>query len=143
MSASQGRVLLAVSAQTRRRLLTAFAGYDLVWAQTEAEVRAALCAGRYDLSVVGSHFDESHTFDIVRELRHADPGLRIVCVRGRPFPGALGHSTMKAFRSACQAEGVCAVIDLLDYAEDDVSNGAIRAIFERELCANPPPAASA
>jgi len=141
MSASQGRVLLAVSAQTRRRLLTAFAGYELAWARTEVEVRAALSTGRFDLAVVGSHFDESHTFDIVRELREADRGLRIVCVRGRPFPGALGHSTMKAFRSACEAEGVCAVIDLLDYPDDDTSERAIRELFEQQLCAASPPAA--
>jgi len=141
MSATQGRVLLAVSAQTRGRVLACLAGYEFAWARTEVEVRAALCTGHFDLAVVGSHFDESHTFDIVRELRHADPGLRIVCVRGRPFPGALGHSTMKAFRTACEAEGVCAVIDLLDYPEDDASNRAIRALFERQLLAASPPAA--
>jgi len=138
MSATQGRVLLAVSAQTRRRLLSAFAGYEVAWAQTEAEVRAALCTSHFDLAVVGSHFDESNTFDIVRGLRHADPALRIVCVRGRPFPGALGHSTMKAFRTACEAEGVCAVIDLLDYPEDDAGKRAICALFEQQLCAAPP-----
>jgi hypothetical protein len=105
MSATQGRVLLAVSAQTRRRVLSAFAGYEVAWAQTEAEVRAALCTSHFDLAVVGSHFDESHTFDIVRGLRRADPALRIVCVRGRPFPGALGRSTMKAFRARLRGGG--------------------------------------
>jgi len=131
MSAMRGGVLLAVSAQTRRRLLPAFAGHELAWAQTVGEARAASSARHFDLAVVGSHFDESHTFDIVRDLRRADPGLRIVCVRGRPFPGALGRWTMNAFRSACEAEGVCAVVDLLDYPDDDAGNRAVGALFEQ------------
>jgi len=131
MSAMQGHVLLAVSAQTRRRLLPAFAGHGLAWAQTVGEARAALSAQRFDLAVVGSHFDESHTFEIVRDLRRADPELRIVCVRSKPFPGALGRWTMNAFRSACEAEGVHAVVDLLDYPDDDAGNRAIGALFER------------
>jgi len=133
MPATQGRVLLAVSAETRRRLLPAFAGHEVVWARTVGEVRAAMSPPRFDLAVVGSHFDESHTFDMIHDLRQADPGLRIVCVRARPFPGALGRSTMNAFRAACEAEGVCAVFDLLDYPENADGARAIRALFEREL----------
>ena len=132
MSAIQGRVLLAVSARTRDRVLPCLAGCETVWAQTVGEVRAAL-ARRFDLVIVGSHFDESHTFDIVAQIQAADRPPPIVCVRGRPFPGALGESTMQAFRAACGAVGVRLVIDLLDYADDPAGNRAIGALFERLL----------
>jgi len=38
---------------------------------------------------------------------------------------------MNAFRTACEAEGVYAVVDLLDYPEDDAGNRAIGALFEQ------------
>jgi len=131
MSANPGRVLLAVSPQTRIRLQIILEGYDATWATTFSEVRAAAEREEFDLVVVGSHFEESSTFEIVRDLRRADPELRIVCVRSKPFPGALGRWTMNAFRSACEAEGVHAVVDLLDYPDDDAGNRAIGALFER------------
>jgi len=144
MSALQGRILLAVSAHTRDRLLPCLAGCEFVWAQTVAEVRAA-AVEHFDMVVVGSHFDESHTFDILSLIREAAPAPRIVCVRGRPFPGALGESTMNAFRAACEALGVSLVIDLLDYPEGPAGNEAIRALFEKQLAgaASPPAAARA
>lgn len=145
MSATQGRILLAVSAHTRDRLLPCLPACETVWAQTAAEVRAAVAGRRFAMVVVGSHFDESHTFDILALLRTADPAPRIVCVRGRPFPGALGESTMNAFRAACGALGVSLVIDLLNYPEEPAGNDAIRALFEKQLAgaASPPAAARA
>ena len=144
MSAMQGRFLLAVSAGTRERLLPCLTGCQIVWAQTAGEVRAAVARERFDVVVVGSHFDESHTFDILALIRAADPAAHIVCVRGRPFPGALRESTMHAFRTACEALGVSLVVDLLDYPDDQAGNDAIRALFERDLAgaASPPPAAA-
>lgn len=133
MSSMQGRVLLAVSAQTRERLLSCFPGCAIVWAQTAEEVRAAAGRESFDMVVVGSHFDESHTFDILALIREAHPAPRIVCVRGRPFPGALGRSTMQAFRAACEALGVDMVVDLLDYTDDEAGNLAIRTLFARRM----------
>ena len=142
MPAVQGRVLLAVSAQTRKRLLPCLSGYEIVWAQTVGEVRVAAAQQRFDLVIVGSHFDESHTFDIVRHVRDVYPGACIACVRGRPFPGALGKSTLKAFRSACEALGVGVVVDLFDYPDSEAGSRAIGALFERQLAnvASPPAA---
>lgn len=132
MSAMQGRALLAVSALTRQRLLPCLAGMELEWAETAAQVCAAAAREHFDLFVVGSHFDESHTFDMVRKLNALQPGTRVVCVRGRAFPG-LGPSTMHAFRAACEALGVSAVIDLFDFPVGETGTRAIRAIIEQTL----------
>src|SRR6185436_12241616 len=119
MSANPGRVLLAVSPQTRIRLQIILEGYDATWATTFSEVRAAAEREEFDLVVVGSHFEESSTFEIVRYLRARCPRLRIACVRGAPFPAALGRSTMKAFEAASEVLGAALVIDLFDYPVDE------------------------
>jgi hypothetical protein len=129
----QGRLLLAVSARTLTRLQAVLAGCDVVWARTVGEVRAALGSGRFDLAIVGSHFDESHTFDIVRLVRERDANTCIVCVRARPFPPALGASTMKAFQVAAGVLGAAAVLDLLDYPDDDAGNRTVRELLERQM----------
>jgi hypothetical protein len=141
MSPAQGHVLLALSAQTRDRVLACLAGCDTVWAQTFAEVRAAMDRRHFDLIVIGTHFEESSTFDILRHARERDPEARLVCVRGRPFPPALGRSTMRAFEAASEVLGAALVIDLFDYPDDEDGNRAIGALFERQLLAASPPAA--
>jgi len=141
MSATQGRVLLAVSAWTLTRMQVILAGRDTVWARTAGEVRAALDTGHFDLAVVGSHFDESHTFDIVRLVHERDASTPIMCVHGRPFPPALGDSTMKAFKVAAEVLGVAAVVDLLDYPDDEAGNRAVRAMLTCASASSSQPAA--
>jgi hypothetical protein len=133
MPALQGRILLAVSAQALTRLQDILAGYDTRWARTIGEARAALEAGHFDLAIVGSHFDESHTFDIVGLVRERDANTRIVCVRGRPFRPALGRSTIKAFEAASEVLGASLVVDLLDYPDDEGGNRAVRALIDRQI----------
>lgn len=143
MSANPGRVLLAVSPQTRTRLQLILEGYDVTWATTFTDVRAAVERTEFDLVVVGSHFDASSTFEIVRYIRAQRPRLRIACVRGAPFPAALGPATMKAFSTASEVLGAGLVVDLFDYPDDAVGNGRIRGLLEAQISASPsvPPAA--
>jgi hypothetical protein len=131
MSATQGRVLLAVSARTLTRMQVILAGCDTVWARTAGEVHAALATGPFGLAIVGSHFDESHTLDIVRVLHEHDAHIRIFCVRAQPFPRPLERSTMKGLRAAAEVLGAAAVLDLLDYPDDEAGNRAVRAMLTR------------
>ena len=82
MPATQGRVLIAVSPQTRARLDKILSGYDTTYAETFRAVQAVFAKGRFDLAVVGCRFDESSTFDAVQYVRQRDPEVRIACVRG-------------------------------------------------------------
>jgi hypothetical protein len=127
------RILLAISARTLTRLQAILAGCDTVWARTVGEVSAALDTGHFDLAIVGSHFDESHTLDIVRLLHEQDSNTRIVCVRARPFPAPLDRSTMKGLRAAAEVLGASAVLDLLDYPDDDAGNHTVRTLLERQI----------
>jgi hypothetical protein len=132
MSAMQGRVLVAVSAPTRERLVPCLTGHEVVWVETVGQVCAAAAHQHFDMAVIGTHFDESNAFGIIRHMKQADARIRILCVRGATFTG-LGPSAMHAFRAACEALGVCRVIDLIDYPPGESGTRAIREIFEQEL----------
>jgi ActR/RegA family two-component response regulator len=122
------RVLLATSVETQRRLARALQGFDVACAESAGEVRAALAAGRFDLIVVGAHFDESKALEVIAEIRRTPHGASLVCVRGTPFH-RVGRPAMEAFRMACEALGVRRVVDLLDYPDDEAGNQSIRTLL--------------
>jgi DNA-binding response OmpR family regulator len=64
------------------RAAALLARYEVTTARTTAEVQSALQKGEYGLLVVGSTFDDSRMFDLVREIRSEarHDALRIVCV---------------------------------------------------------------
>ena len=62
------------------RAAALLARHEVTTARTTAEVHAALQKGEYGLLVVGAAFDDSRMFDLVRDVRALQGGLRIVCV---------------------------------------------------------------
>src|SRR5256885_7123243 len=44
----------------------------------------------FDLIIVGTHFEESSAFDVLRYIRESETQAHIACVRGVPFHAALG-----------------------------------------------------
>ena len=128
MAARQVRVLVAVSPEARGRLAAVLRGYDVTWA---SDARDAVQYPN-DLIVLGSHFAESTALQMLEHIQAASPHARLVCVRGRPFPG-LGAATMDAYRAACEALGAVRVIDLLAYPDDTVGNARVRALFDELL----------
>jgi hypothetical protein len=127
------RVLLAVTPGTRQRLGTVLHGHQLTWVQTFDEVRAGLEQGRFDLVLIGAHFQESNAFDVLRLVTSMRPAPRIVCLRGAVPRSLLGKPSMDAFRIACEALGASLVLDLVDYPDDAAGNGAVRSLLEHEL----------
>ena len=128
MAARQVRVLVAVSPEARGRLAAVLRGYDVTWA---SDARDAVQYPN-DLIVLGSHFAESTALQMLERIKAASPHARLVCVRGRPFPG-LGAATMDAYRAACEALGAVRVIDLLAYSDDAAGNARVRALFDALL----------
>jgi len=126
-------VLLAVPPGARVRLASALRGHRLAWAETVEAVRAALERQRFDLIVVGAHFEESKPFEVLEHLAAARPASHIVCLRAVAPRVLLGKPAMRAFRAACEALGASLVLDLLDFPDSAAGNAAIRALLEREL----------
>jgi hypothetical protein len=122
-----------VTPGTRARLEAALRGLRLTWVGASDEVRAELTRGRFDLVVIGAHFDESTWCDALRFVTSSSPESRIVCLRGVVQGSLLGQPSIDAFRAACDALGAALVLDLVHYPDNEAGNRALRALFEREL----------
>ena len=127
------RLLVAVAGAARRRLERILAGHDVTFAATLKEVRAAWQPARFDAVLVGTHFDESTTFEALREVLGGERPPPVICVRVLPFGHGLGESTMHAFRAACSELGVSLVVDLFEYREDLAGDREVRGLLERTV----------
>src|SRR5439155_655467 len=95
-------ILVAVAGAARGRLERILAGHHVTFAATLKEVRAAWQLARIDAVLVGTHFDESTTFEALREVLGGDRRASVICVLPLPFGDGLGDSSMHAFRAACR-----------------------------------------
>jgi hypothetical protein len=121
---------VAVAGAARGRLARILARHDVTFAATLQELRAAWQPARFDAILVGTHFDESTTFEALREVLGGHRPPAVICVRALPFGHGLGKSTMRAFRAACHELGVILVLDLLEYREDAAGDREVRRILE-------------
>jgi len=126
-------ILLAVTPETHARLAAVLGGHDMAWAESFDKVCAELDRRHFDLIVIGAHFQESTSFDVLRVAAAARPASRIVCLRGVATRTLLGKPSMDAFRAACEALGAALVVDLLEYPDDAAGNAAVRALLEHQL----------
>jgi hypothetical protein len=124
-------LLVAVADDARARLAAILAGREIAFATTIEEVRERLRAQSVRALILGSHFDQSTALELLQTLSaEARP---VICVHAVPFGGRLGRSTFHAFRTACFALGARAVIDLLEYPDDDMGNARVRAAIDASL----------
>ena|SRR5439155_10642966 len=88
-------ILVAVAGAARGRLERILAGHHVTFAATLKEVRAAWQPARFDAVLVGTHFDESTTFEALREVLGGERPPAVICVRALPFghgPGRVHHA---------------------------------------------------
>ena len=120
-------ILVAVADPAQARLTDILVGHDLAFASTSAEVAALLAAQRFDLVLLGSHFAESSTFDVLeRVIRQSH--CPVVCIQAMPFPHGLGKSSFDAFREACLALGASLALNLLE-----LNDAQARALLEAQI----------
>ncbi|HVJ25876.1 MAG TPA: hypothetical protein VM756_18305 [Burkholderiales bacterium] len=121
-------ILVADQPDSDRRLAAILAGHELVFVRTLAEALRTLRARRFDLVLVGVHFDESRMFDLMREMTE---GTQVVCVRSQQFQS---HAiTLEGLEIAAKALGCTLFLDLTWYADDETGNGAVRKLLEALL----------
>lgn len=121
-------ILVADQPENDRRLSAILQGHELVFVRTLGEALRALPGRRFDLVLVGVHFDESRMFDLVRTLAE---GTQVICVRSQHF-----HSpaiTLEGLEIAAKALGCALFLDLTWYADDDTGNAAVRKLIEALL----------
>jgi DNA-binding response OmpR family regulator len=122
------RILIADRLESDRRLAAILAGNELVFVRTLGEAQRMLRERRFDLVLVGVHFDESRMFDLMREVTD---GTQVVCVRSQQFQS---HAiTLEGLEIAAKALGCALFLDLTWYADDETGNGAVRKLIDALL----------
>jgi CheY-like chemotaxis protein len=121
-------ILVADQPESDHRLSAILQGHDLVFVRTLGEALRALRGRRFDLLLIGVHFDESRMFDLMRELTE---GTQVVCVRSQQFQS---HAiTLEGLQIAAKALGCSLFLDLTWYADDDTGNAAVRSLIDALL----------
>jgi hypothetical protein len=130
------RVLVAVSPRAAQRMGRVLHGFEVELAHSVRGIAAALRRDRFDLVIVGAHFDRSNAMHAVTTVRSLACDVPLACVRAAPFSTGLGEGTLAAFRAASEELGVDCFVDLLEFPDDDAGNARARAVLERRcLCA--------
>jgi DNA-binding response OmpR family regulator len=122
------RILIADPPESDRRLAAILAGHELVFVRSLAEALRALREQRFDLVLVGVHFDESRMFDLMREMTE---GTQVVCVRSQQFQSPA--ITLEGLEIAAKALGCSLFLDLTWYADDETGNRAVRQLLDALL----------
>ena len=124
------RILLAVNPEATRRLAAILAGHDVIFVRTMEEAQAMLHARSFDLIAIGTRFDESRMFELLRHAVEMTTGTPIVCFRGILARHPKETVVVEGLLLGCQALGAASFHDFIDYPDDPARNGAIREIFE-------------
>ncbi len=122
------RILIADPPESDRRLADILEGHELVFVRSLGEALRTLRERRFDLVLVGVHFDESRMFDLMCEMTE---GTQVVCVRSQQFQSPA--ITLEGLEIAAKALGCTLFLDLTWYADDETGNRAVRKLLEALL----------
>jgi hypothetical protein len=141
MDPNKARILIACMPQAYTRLFAILAGHELSFATTLGDAQIALNGDRFDMIMVGVHFDESKMFDLLQVVK-ADGRqgqARLVCFRGIEAESDKSRILEANCQAACEAMDA-AFFDLAAFADDTHGNDAVRQIIRGLLLAESPAA---
>jgi hypothetical protein len=129
------RILLACVQQAQRRLFAILPEHELRFVSTLADAKAALKADGFDLIMIGTHFDESRVFDLLRHLKsdRRYSTVPVICFRGIKFAGTQDKSLLHIIEVACKAMGAAYFFDLVAFGDDALGNAGVRSVINRVL----------
>lgn len=81
------------------------AAHDVTYTPSYPEAISAIETNRYDLIIVGMHFDESRMFEVIRHIRHQGENVDTPVVGVRGMPTDLSENMHKAVEHAVEALG--------------------------------------
>lgn len=135
MLPKRARILVACAERAYRRLLLILVDQELTYARNFTDAEAALKADGFDLIMIGSRFDESRMFDLLRYLK-ADPkysAIPVICFRGIRFAAREDESLLRIVEMACKEIGANCFLDLAAFPHDKAGDDAVRNIINRLL----------
>lgn len=126
------RILVATNPEGQQRLAAILSGHDAVFVHTMAEAQSVLASRPFDLILIGTRFDESRMFELVRHVKSDEKlaGTCVVCFRGILGRHPKETVVVEGLVLGCQALGAASFHDFIDYPDDAAGNRAIREIFE-------------
>jgi hypothetical protein len=129
----KARILLASVEAAHIRLAAILAGHELTFVTTLTDAQAALDTHNFDLVMIGTQFDESKVFDLLRCVRANGKysGVPVICFRGVKFAAAEGKFMLRTIEMACREMGASCFFDLPAFVNDKLGNAKVRSIIRR------------
>lgn len=127
------KILIAAFPGARTRIEKVLKGHELVFADTMAEAIARLDRERFDMVLIGTQFDESRMFDLLRYLQSAAKrhnSTSIVCFRGMISVPASETAVVEGLSLGCRLLGASGFYDFAGYPKDEEGNATVRRILE-------------
>ena len=126
------RILVAANPEGHPRVAAILSGHELTFVETMDEAHSVLAARAFDLVLIGTRFDESRMFELVRYVKSVEKlaGTPVVCYRGILARHPKETVVVEGLVLGCQALGAASFHDFIDYRDDAAGNKAIREIFE-------------
>jgi hypothetical protein len=131
----KARILLASVQQTHRRFRAILPEHELSCVSSFTDAKGALEADGFNLIIVGTHFDESKVFDLLRAVKADAKYARVpvICFRGVKFAATQDKSLLHIVEVACNEMGAAHFFDLVAFSDDAPGNAAVRRIINRVL----------
>lgn len=136
--APRTRILIADVPEVAERLGRVLAGHDLAFVHTAAEAMALLKKrGDFGMVIVGVHFDESHMFALLSDIRtHARyKKVPVVCVAGLKSR-LLSDIALEGLDHAVRAMQANGFLVLSRFPDDEKGNARIRRIIDHLILIN-------
>lgn len=126
------RILVAINPEGHDRLAAILSGHDLAFVETMTEAQSILAARPFDLILIGTRFDESRMFELVRHVKSVEKtaDTPVVCFRGILGRHPKETVVVEGLVLGCQALGAASFHDFVDYPDTAAGNRAIREIVE-------------
>jgi hypothetical protein len=127
------RIFLACLQQSYNRLLPLISPYQVTFVKTLADAKSELKANRFNLIIIGTHFDDSKVFDLLRYVKENVncTGVPVICFRGVKFGHAEDKSLVRIIEMACKEMGADWFFDLVGFENKRAEEDALRKVLNR------------
>jgi len=129
--APRSKILLAISPGGVARLRRVLEGHDVTLVRTRGEAWTLLEKERFQMVIVGVHFDESQMFALLADIRaHAKyRKVPILCVLASPSH-VISDVAIEGLDHAVKAMMANGFLNLANIADDETGNARIRRIID-------------
>lgn len=129
------RILIAGVPETFDRLSAILVGYKPRFSDTVLKAQTELKSNDFGLVMIGVHFDGSRMFDLLRYIKASESHghIPVICYRLIDRAKTRRALTMKSVEITAKMLGAVALVDLLDFADVESANIALRKLVDQTV----------